>query len=301
MKKISLAMMMLLSPVAFAETMEPGSSTMDPAPTMDMTGGDTMSGDTMTGSETTTTNNGQVVENLSANFSDFLGDQSRTVVEGLRNGEEFTLTSSYTDASGTQQVETITIEPPTSKMGYGNVKITLKMAENLLNQAGITQPTAIQLETALVGGSLTAADGTVIDVNGVLTSRSEGMGWGQIAKQYDTKVGALLGNANSKATTNSSSSKSSGITTASGDTIGARGNGHNKVKTHGGGKGHAYGQGIVSASGSSIGAGVSVKTTGSGKVHGGGHSFGKGIVSAAGSSAGHSNAGGNGKGRGKVK
>lgn len=303
MKKISLAVMMILSPAVFAETTDPSAGTMEPSPSMDMTGGDSMTGDTMTGAETTTsTNNGQVVQNLSASFEGFLGDQAQTVVEGLRNGEEFTLTSSYTDASGTQQTETITIEPPTSKMGYGNVKITLKMAENLLNQAGIEQPTAIQLETALLGGSLTTSDGTIVDVDGVLTLRSEGMGWGQIAKQYDTKVGALLGNANSKSVNNASSSKGSNITTASGDAVGSRGNGNAKVKSHDGGKGHAYGQGIVSASGSSIGAGASFKTTGSGKVHhGGGHAIGQGITTAGGGSATHSNAGGLGKGRGKVK
>lgn len=207
-KTISLIIMMAISPLLYAESasIQTSMDTMDATATMD-----------------TTATNSQDVDMLAGSFDDFLGEQASTLIEGLRNGEEFTLTSSYTDASGTQQIETITIEPPTSKMGFGNVKLTLKMAENLLSQSGISQPTAIQLETALLGGSLTAPDGTVTDVEGVLTLRSEGMGWGQIARQYGSQAGSLPGNSSTKV--NGNSSNNAGITTAAADNAASPANG----------------------------------------------------------------------------
>lgn len=230
----------------------------------------------------------QVVERISSSFSDFLGEQSTTVVKGLRSGEEFTLTSSYTGSMGIQQTETITIEPPTSKMGYGNVNITLKLTEYELSQVGITQPTALELEAALLGGSITTPDGQVVDMQGVLTLRSEGMGWGQIAQQYDTKLGYIVGKAGTKTSTVAETSSSG---PGNKKTEHAR-----SLKTAGvsAGKGHAYGHGIVSASGAPVGTI---------NVHGNGNAFGAGKVDGSFASApsGNSSAGSVGKAFGHTK
>ncbi len=82
--------------------------------------------------------------------------------------------------------------PATGKMGYGNVKIALSLAEATLAKSGITDPTAAELAAALNGGTLVLADGTSIDLNGVLAQRAAGEGWGQIAKADGFKLGDVM-------------------------------------------------------------------------------------------------------------
>ena len=77
-------------------------------------------------------------------------------------------------------------------MGWGNVFISLALAQKVLTQAGITNPTAAQLNIALNGGELTGADGKTTTVKGVLQLRADGMGWGKIAQVYGTKVGTVV-------------------------------------------------------------------------------------------------------------
>ena len=79
-------------------------------------------------------------------------------------------------------------------MGYGNVRITLRLAEAQLGKLGISQPTNEELSAMLVGGEI---DG--VHVEGILNERAAGAGWGEIAKKYDFKVGHLMGKAPSKA------------------------------------------------------------------------------------------------------
>jgi hypothetical protein len=149
-----------------------------------------------------------VESKLSAEFAEFLGgeDRAQSVVEGLRTGDEFKLdditdnpedmTSSTTtpDAgsppTGGEAAGSGTIDPPTGTMGYGNVRITLRLAEAQLNKLGISQPTNDELSAMLVGGEI---DG--VPVEGILNERAAGAGWGEIAKKYDFKVGQLMGKA----------------------------------------------------------------------------------------------------------
>jgi hypothetical protein len=133
---------------------------------------------------------------IAAEFQDFLGADAESVVRGLRNGESFTLTE--TTPGETPPGETpeqpgptsdVTIDPPTGKMGYGNVRTSLQLTQFQLQQAGIDQPTASQLDAALNGGTVNNSEGTTTEFQGVLVLRSEGMGWGRIAQEYGTKVG----------------------------------------------------------------------------------------------------------------
>ena len=80
---------------------------------------------------------------------------------------------------------------PTGKMGFGNVKISLALAQESLRQQNIMQPTSEQLHTSLVGGQMVPGDSTTT-TNGILQMRAEGMGWGQIAQKYDVKLGQLM-------------------------------------------------------------------------------------------------------------
>ena len=130
-------------------------------------------------------------QKLVQKYTDLAGSEknSRALVDGLRDSKKITLTDGKT---------TTTIDPPTQKMGYGNVNLALGMAEKSLADAGITNPTTEQLRTALMGGEIKTRTGTV-KLEGVLQMRADGMGWGQIANKLGFKVGEVAGNAPAKA------------------------------------------------------------------------------------------------------
>jgi len=131
---------------------------------------------------------------LSTEFAGFAGSDanSQALVTGLRNGTEVTLDDVTTNADGTTTTTSTTFTPATGQMGYGNVKIALSLAEASLAKSGITDPSAAELAAALNGGTLVLADGTSIDLNGVLTQRAAGEGWGQIAKADGFKLGEVM-------------------------------------------------------------------------------------------------------------
>lgn len=236
---------------------------------------------------------------LSAEFANFLGgqDQASAVVSGLRQGTAFSLETetTTTGTNGTTTTTTTTIDPPTGTMGYGNIRIALRLAQAQLNDLGITQPTAEELSAVLVGGTI---DGAQVD--GILTLRAEGMGWGQIAQKYGTTVGQLMGKGNVHATLYAKQqpatlpSKSAGtITTAAGSTGKTAGS----PKAHANGyipSGKGLGSGFVTAAGNTVSA--SGMGSGKGQSHQPSvNAHGGGVTSAGGqhvSMTGASNAGG---------
>ena len=256
------------------------------------------------------------INKVSSEFSSFLGDDVTAVVTGLRNGTPITLTttdpsSTPTDSSvttaGTPLTTTTTINPPTGKMGLGNVRISLALAKVQLSHYNIDQPTSDQLSAALLGGSITTGSGitaTTTQIQGILTMRSEGMGWGQIAHELGYKLGPIIsGRQTIVATTTEGGvvdvdgqtvSTEGGVVTGSGKSAGKSGNvvgnsGHGKGLVTG--TGRAFGSisvnrthvksAVVTGSGRSVGS-SSVITTGSG------HGYGRGIVSGSGRSVGAS-------------
>lgn len=261
---------------------------------------------------------------LSTEFAEFLGgqEQASAVVSGLRQGTAFSLdtasgttgTTSTTGTTGTTSTTstTTTIDPPTGTMGYGNVRITLRLAQAQLNQMGITQPTTEELSAVLIGGDI---NGTQVD--GILTLRADGMGWGQIAQEYGMTVGQLMGKgagltkqsagttATTQTKTTGKAASISGSTTKSGQASQARSNGYipstkstsaSTARSNGyipSGSGKSHGGGIVSATGGSMGG--SSNGGGKGQAHKITTSAqGAGAVSAGGQhvSMGASNAGG---------
>lgn len=240
---------------------------------------------------TSTRGEGAVSGRISSDFSTFAGStaNSDALVTGLRNGTAVTLTS--TDAKGVTTSTTFT--PPTGKMGYGNVYTSLALAKQQLAGAGITQPTAEQLQAALVGGSVTNGSGQTTTLTGVLDLRAQGMGWGQIAQSYGYKLGPVIsgmrssnahvaaqvaaGNAGATATStgvNASAGAKSGIVTGAG------------AAAHGQGQGHAYGRGIVTGAGT--------PATG---LQGQGNAYGRGIVTGGGDVGGQAGARSAGQGK----
>jgi hypothetical protein len=266
----------------------------------------------------TTASQGQtnVINKISSDFNSFLGSDSTAVVTGLRNGTPITLTSTTTTASPTPGLPvptTTTITPPTGQMGFGNVYISLALAKQQLSTLGITQPTPEQLQAALTGGTITQTTGTggtttttTTNLQGILTMRSQNMGWGQIAQKLGFKLGPVIAGMKSVnhnlASAATASSKGSSVTTASGKTGGSdSGIVSGSGKSHGNsgqgvGSGKSSGDGIVSASGrgngNAYGVGRSSIVTGSGSSSG----SNGGIVSAGGSNG---NGAANGKGHNK--
>jgi len=271
---------------------------------------------------------GKVVDKISGDFSSFLGSDSKAVVTGLRYGTPIKLTTTTTTGSTpitppptsttpgttTPPVTTTTtvINPPTGKMGFGNVYISLALAKQQLGQMGITQPTPEQLKAALMGGTITTGTGTgtttgtgtatgttmtKTELPGILTMRSQNMGWGQIAHKLGFKLGPVVSamkHSNQSMTVASSSSQGSGVVSGSGQSTGSTESGivSSGGKPHGN-SGHGAsgksgsGQGIVSGSGKSVG----------GAGHAYGHNKG-GIVTGSGQVAGTS-AGGHGNSQAK--
>lgn len=218
-------------------------------------------------------NQGAVSSRISSDFSTFAGStaNSDALVTGLRNGTAVTLTS--TDAKGVTTSTTFT--PPTGKMGYGNVYTSLALAKQQLANAGITEPTAQQLEAALVGGTVTSPSGQTTTLTGVLELRAQGMGWGQIAQQYGYKLGPVIsGMRSSNASvaaqaareTTSTTTTTSNVTNAAGNKSGIV----TGAGTTANGQGHAYGRGIVSGAGSMAGQ-AGATSGGHGKAIGKGH------------------------------
>lgn len=255
-----------------------------------------------------------VIGKISGDFKSFLGSDANTVVTGLRNGTPITLARTTTTPSTTPgglpvtTTSTTVITPPTGQMGHGNVYISLALAKQQLSQMGINEPTPQQLQAALTGGSITqtsATGTTTTNLQGILTMRSEKMGWGKIAQELGTKLGPVM-----------SGMKSANQNLASGTQAAAKGNGvaNSSRPTNGtssqtvsaGGKANGnVGQGQSVSKGSGTGI-----VTASGRS-GGGHAYGRsgGVVTGSGASGGSggggashgSNGTGSGHGKGQSK
>ena len=239
----------------------------------------------------------RVTDKITSDFSHFLGNvDSQAVVTGLRHGS-WTYTTPDSTGTGTT---TTTVVLPTGKMGHGNVYTSLALAQHKLGQYGITQPTEAELHAALLGGSITSSNATTTtthELQGVLTMRSDGMGWGQIAQAYGTKLGSVVSamkranhsiaaTARSKGgempstTGHTTQASKSGIVSAAGKSQG------NSVQA--GLNKNNSGQGIVTGSGkpaTGLGHGQGGIVTGSGQ--------------AAGATSGITSAGGRGQGQAK--
>lgn len=170
---ISAACVLAMS-TPFAQTSTTPSSTPPSTPTVEDTSNTPMSS-----------------TRLVASYTSLAGSATNAsaLVRGMQTGSSVTLSSGT--ASGSPEAST-TFTPATSKLGLGEVNVALSLAKAELTKAGISNPTPAQLQAALNGGSITAADGSTLAMSGVLAQRSAGMGWGQIANTMGVKMGALV-------------------------------------------------------------------------------------------------------------
>jgi len=257
----------------------------------------------VTGKPVTAVGTTRVEHKIAGEFAIFAGsmDNARSLVSGLRQGSDITLAS---PSGGGQAGTPTTFTPPTRPMGYGNVRISIALAQEQLIRLGITQPTVEQIQTALVGGAVTSGTGptaTMTDVQGVLQMRAGGMGWGQIANAMGTKLGPVMSGlrqtnqqlSKGQPLRNAPTTGSAGITTPMGtSTVSARVHGQGRG-TPGRDEGQ-IGTGIVTAAGGPA-------VTGAGLLAGG-HARGTGMVTGAGVAVGgHASANGIANGKGHIK
>lgn len=125
-------------------------------------------------------------------------ENAASLVNGLRSGGEITLAAPDA-ATG------VVFTPTTRPMGYGTITRALSLAQRQLAAQGIAEPTPAQLNAALNGGPLTTVDGSgatrTVEMEGVLQLRSQGMGWGRIARQLAVSPGSRPTPAAAPATT----------------------------------------------------------------------------------------------------
>lgn len=249
---------------------------------------------------------------LSASFTELAGspDNASALVNGLRQGTAVNLI--HTAPDGTT---TITgIAPATGPMGYGNVRISLALAQQQLATLGIANPTPEQLAAALNGGPITYVDAngvvTTTTVKGVLEQRAAGMGWGDIAHSHGTKLGPVI--AGLKATRGptapvpTAKSKGATVPTTTASASQAKGvakapakNSASSSNTSAGGNGHAYGKNIVSAYGTGADGVVTSDNPGKGNAYGATAKAAGTTISTASSGAGNAAAAGVSTAQGK--
>lgn len=133
---------------------------------------------------------GYYSKKIETTYSELAGSSTnlQNLTQGLRSSSPITLTT----VSPTGEVNVTTFSPPTKPMGYGNISRTLDFASKELAAAGIVNPTADQLQAALMGGSVINSQGQVVNMQGVLQLRSDGMGWGQIAHHLNISPAASV-------------------------------------------------------------------------------------------------------------
>jgi hypothetical protein len=160
---------------------------------------------------------------IASQFSTLAGsdENAQNLVTGLRTGTPITLNTTTGSSGGATVTTTTVIEPQTRPMGYGNVFISLALAQNQLARQGITDPTPQELQAALTGGTITNANGDTVLLEGVLAQRASGMGWGAIAKSQGTSLGHVvsgLKGVNQQVTTQAgtAATSSSAVTAGSG-------------------------------------------------------------------------------------
>lgn len=135
------------------------------------------------------------VDRIAGQFADFVGseEEAANVVNGLRDGSiryEAETDGSESESETEVEVDTVEGEGGEQGMGYGNVFITMALAEQLAGQM------AEELASESESESETGTEATVSyddALNKILEMRQgDGMGWGQIAKELGLNLGHVM-------------------------------------------------------------------------------------------------------------
>ena len=106
---------------------------------------------------------------LATQYSDWAGGRSNSdsLVAGLRSGAPITLVT-----NGANRSVSIAGFTPASSMSYGSVGAALSNAQRSLARVGINQPTAEQIQAAVIGGEVVTASGATTMVKGSVAPRA---------------------------------------------------------------------------------------------------------------------------------
>lgn len=145
-----------------------------------------------------------VVQRISSQLGNLVCSQDtvQNLVAALHNGESVTLTSNVNG-----QAQSATFSPTGKRLGYGEAFIALSLAAEQLRNAGVSGcATPDQWKAVLLGGPLAvnqsssgtnsyASASSSTTVPGIITLRSQGQGWGQIAQSANVQLGQIVSNA----------------------------------------------------------------------------------------------------------
>ena len=108
---------------------------------------------------------------LAGQYAQWAGGQSNAdaLVAGLRNGAPITIVTNGADRS-----VSIAGFTPSGPMSYGAVSNALTNAQRSLSRLGISNPSAEQIQAALIGGEVVSANGKAIPVRGSVAARGTG-------------------------------------------------------------------------------------------------------------------------------
>ncbi|WP_296509386.1 hypothetical protein [Rhodoferax sp.] len=130
---------------------------------------------------TATLDNAASTERLIAEFGGWIGNHhdADQLITTLRSGRP------------TATAGAASREPATGALGYGEVRLALKLAQGALAQQGVAYPDAAQLQAALHGGVLHTAQGEQT-LEGVLPLKAQGTGWATMADRYGLTTEDML-------------------------------------------------------------------------------------------------------------
>lgn len=130
---------------------------------------------------TATLDNAASTERLIAEFGGWVGNRhdADQVITTLRSGRPTAMAGAASQ------------QPATGALGYGEVRLALKLAQGALAQQGVAYPDAAQLQAALHGGVLRTAQGEQT-LEGVLPQKAQGTGWATMADRYGLTTEDML-------------------------------------------------------------------------------------------------------------
>ena len=113
-----------------------------------------------------------VAEEVGAQYVNLAGSRENAVklAKGLHTGNVIALRTP--DANGYSSL--IAFDLPNGGMSWGDVQATLALTQSTLAGHGIRNPTGAQVHAALLGGTLTKANGATVEIEGVVKMRSIG-------------------------------------------------------------------------------------------------------------------------------
>ena len=119
---------------------------------------------------------------VASRFVNLVGSDANAIdlVEALHGGHEVEL---LPVVGREDDGEPVCIPLQSGSMPWNDVRIALLHVQDVLVRAGHTLPTLVEVRAGLVGGQVTAADGAVWTLRGVLPMRGSGLSWVDIARE----------------------------------------------------------------------------------------------------------------------